>query len=183
VYRNRLFFSSDVKYIHSFYTCSIWNHDVVEMLSFRIVSQVIIDNSRGCSDCLAGTKIFQIIGVRAEARRLLWNEIRFCERATATSRAYKSDIIKADHSDRYEGAWLLIKTEMSRCIQWIANWRISQCKHFQMKLPFPSINRALRGIYHFVVHRGLLWYVIVEHVSESWIEWWVGDLNIPKMYL
>jgi hypothetical protein len=33
----------------------------------------------------------------------LWNEIRFCERATGTSRAFKSVIIKADHSDRYEG--------------------------------------------------------------------------------
>jgi hypothetical protein len=47
---------------------------------------------------------FTFIGVRAEAQRILWNEIRFCERATATSRAFKSVIIKADHSDRYEGA-------------------------------------------------------------------------------
>jgi hypothetical protein len=38
------------------------------------------------------------IGVRAEARRPLWNEIRFCERAIATSRAFSS-VIKADHSD------------------------------------------------------------------------------------
>jgi hypothetical protein len=43
-----------------------------------------------------------IIGVRAEARRPLWNEIRFCERVTATSWAFSSVII-ADHSDWYKG--------------------------------------------------------------------------------
>jgi hypothetical protein len=43
-----------------------------------------------------------IFGVRAKAP--LWNEIRFCERATATSHAFQSVIIKADHSDQYEGA-------------------------------------------------------------------------------
>jgi hypothetical protein len=35
-----------------------------------------------------GDTISYIIGVRAEGRRPLWNEIRFCERATATSRAF-----------------------------------------------------------------------------------------------
>jgi hypothetical protein len=33
-------------------------------------------------------RFFIFIGVCAEARRPLWNEIRFCERATATSRAF-----------------------------------------------------------------------------------------------
>jgi hypothetical protein len=43
-----------------------------------------------------------IISVRADARRPLWNEIRFCERAMALSKAFLSVII-ADHSDLYEG--------------------------------------------------------------------------------
>jgi hypothetical protein len=52
---------------------------------------------------------FVIVGVRAEARCPLWNEIRFCERAIATSRAFSSVII-ADHSDWYE------ENEMSRYV-------------------------------------------------------------------
>jgi hypothetical protein len=51
---------------------------------------------------LATSNIKVGIGVRAEARRPLWSEIRFCERAILTSRAFSSVII-ADHSDWYEG--------------------------------------------------------------------------------
>jgi hypothetical protein len=65
----------------------------------------------------------------------------------ATSRAFSSVII-AEHSDWYE-----IKMKC-RDMYWI----ISQCKHIQMKLSYPSINRALRVFFinHFVVHSGLL---------------------------
>jgi hypothetical protein len=85
-----------------------------------------------------------IIVVRAEVRRPLWNEIWFCERVTATSLAF-SLVIIADHSDWYEGIWL---SKMKCPQQWIANWRISQCKHIQMKLSYPSINRTLRFFFY-----------------------------------
>lgn len=49
---------------------------------------------------------------------------------------------------------LIIKNEMSRYVQWIANWSISLCKHIQIKLSYPSINRALRIL--FIDHSGLL---------------------------
>jgi hypothetical protein len=43
-----------------------------------------------------------LIGVAPKRDAPLWNEIRFCKRAIATSRAFSSVII-ADHSDWYEG--------------------------------------------------------------------------------
>jgi hypothetical protein len=89
------------------------------------------------------------IGVRTEARRPLGNEIRFC---------IKGNCNFVGHISRsFQMVWgcLIIKNEMSRYIEWIANWRIPQCKHIQIKLSYSSYNRALRFFFinHFVVHR------------------------------
>jgi hypothetical protein len=53
-----------------------------------------------------------MIGVGAEARRPLLNEISFCEKENATSQAFLSTII-AEHSDWYE----MFENEMLRYVQ------------------------------------------------------------------
>jgi hypothetical protein len=97
----------------------------------------------------------------------LWNEIRFCERTTATSRAFYSVIIKADLSDRYEGAWLLIENELSRYVTMNSELENFAMQTFSNEITF-SVNKSRSSglfIYHFVVHSWLSWYAIVEHVS------------------
>jgi hypothetical protein len=56
-----------------------------------------------------------VIGVCAEARRPLWNEIRFCKWAIVISRTFSSVII-ADYSECCDGVFI-IKNEMLGYVQ------------------------------------------------------------------
>jgi hypothetical protein len=56
------------------------------------------------------------------------------------------------HKSRLVWGCLIIKNEMSRYVQWIiGNWIISQCKHIQMILSYPSINGALWYFYYRII--------------------------------
>jgi hypothetical protein len=105
-----------------------------------------------------------ISDLRAEARRPLWNEIRFCERAIANSRAFLSV-----NSRLFRLVWrcLIIKYEMSRYVKWIANWWISQCKHTLMKWSYPSINLRV----FLLVHSGLLCIAVLINRMMTLTQW------------
>jgi hypothetical protein len=105
----------------------------------------------------------------------------FYERATATPRAFSSVII-ADHSDWYEGVWL---SKMKCREQWVANWRISQCKHIQTKLSYPSINCALRGFYSSFcsTHSGLLCIAVPINRMMTLTLWKSENLSIEVVLI